>query len=43
MIELAADSALSTGLVKNGETVVITAGQPLWVAGSTNMLRVKTL
>ncbi len=43
MIELAAASALASGLVKTGEIVVITAGQPLWVAGSTNMLRVKTL
>jgi pyruvate kinase len=43
MIELAAASALASGLVEKGETVVITAGQPLWVAGSTNMLRVKTL
>ncbi len=43
MIELAADTVLRTGLVRSGETVVITAGQPVWVAGSTNMLRVKTL
>lgn len=43
MIELAAETVLETGLVNRGETVVITAGQPVWVAGSTNMLRVKTL
>jgi pyruvate kinase len=43
MIELAAETVLETGLVEKGETVVITAGQPVWVAGSTNMLRVKTL
>jgi pyruvate kinase len=43
MIELAAKSALVSGIVKKGETVVITAGHPVWVAGSTNMLRVITL
>jgi pyruvate kinase len=43
MIESAAISALDTGYVTEGELVVITAGQPPWVVGSTNMLKVKRL
>ncbi|MFC1883128.1 pyruvate kinase [Thermodesulfobacteriota bacterium] len=43
MIERAAISAINTGLVSKGDLVVITAGQPPWVVGSTNMLRVKRL
>lgn len=43
MIESAAQSALQTGLVSRGNLVVITAGHPVAVAGSTNMVRVKRL
>jgi pyruvate kinase len=43
MIENAASSALNTGDVARGDIVVITAGHPVWVAGKTNMLRVKRL
>lgn len=43
MIELAAQETLKTGLVKKGDITVITAGHPIWVAGTTNMLRVKRL
>jgi pyruvate kinase len=43
MIETAAQSALHTGTVTKGDLVVITAGHPVWQAGTTNMLRVKRL
>ncbi len=43
MVEDAADAALKTGRVQAGDTVVITAGRPLWAAGTTNMLWVKDL
>jgi pyruvate kinase len=43
MIEDAADAALKTGRVRAGDTVVITAGRPLWAPGTTNMLWVRDL
>ena len=43
MIENAAISALKSGHVIKDDLVVITAGQPPWVVGSTNMLKVKQL
>ncbi len=43
MIESAARAALETGLVSRGDLAVITAGHPVAVAGSTNMVRVKRL
>jgi pyruvate kinase len=43
MIDRAALSALDSGLVSKGDLVVITAGHPVWVAGTTNMVRVKRL
>jgi len=43
MIETAAESALKTGHVQAGDLVVITAGRPLYAAGTTNMLWVKHL
>lgn len=43
MIEMAANVAQETGEATTGELVVITVGHPLWVAGTTNMLRVKRL
>jgi pyruvate kinase len=43
MIEEATLSATKTGFVSEGDLVVITAGQPVWVAGTTNMLRVKRI
>jgi pyruvate kinase len=43
MIESAARSALETGLVSRRDLAVITAGHPVAVAGSTNMVRVKRL
>ena len=43
MIDSAARSALETGHVSKGDIVVITAGHPVWVTGTTNMMRVKRL
>jgi len=43
MIEKAAEAALETGHVQKGDRVIITAGRPIWAAGTTNMLWVKTL
>lgn len=36
----AVDTALKAGLVKNGDLVVITAGMPLGISGTTNLLKV---
>lgn len=41
MIEKGTHGALNTGLVKHGDTIIITAGHPMWVAGTTNMVKVK--
>jgi pyruvate kinase len=43
MLDIAVSQALSTGYVKKGDIAVITAGHPVWVSGTTNMLRVKRL
>ncbi len=43
MIENAAESALKSGFVNTGDLVVITAGRPLYAAGTTNMLWVRRL
>jgi pyruvate kinase len=43
MIEKAAKGALESGYVQKGDLVVITAGHPVWKAGTTNMVRVKQL
>ena len=43
MIEAAAVRALDTGHVQSGNSVVITAGRPVYAAGTTNMLWVKDL
>ncbi|MFZ7112521.1 MAG: pyruvate kinase [Desulfatiglandales bacterium] len=43
MIDDAARTALDTGRVSEGDLVVITSGHPVWVAGTTNMVRVKRL
>jgi pyruvate kinase len=41
MIEKATQAARDTGEVSVGDLIVITVGHPLWVSGTTNMLRVK--
>ncbi len=43
MIHEAASTALETGMVSKGDNVVITAGWPLWVTGTTNMIQVRTV
>ena len=43
MVEKAAATALAKGQVHKGQKVVITAGRPVWEAGTTNMLWVKSL
>jgi len=43
MIDKAAASVRDSGNVKSGDLVVITAGHPVWVPGTTNMIRVKKI
>ncbi len=43
MFQKTIDSVLATGMVTKGDLVVITAGHPVWVRGTTNMLRVDRL
>jgi pyruvate kinase len=43
MIEKASQAALESGEAKPGDLIVITVGHPIWVSGTTNMLRVKRL
>ena len=43
MVESATRTVLSIGDYAEGDLVVITAGRPVWEAGSTNMLWVKRL
>lgn len=40
VFEQAVDCALKTGIVKNGDVVIITGGMPVGVSGTTNMLKV---
>lgn len=43
MFEIGVNKALEVGLVKNGDVVVITAGVPGGVSGTTNLLKVHTV
>lgn len=43
MLQVAQEKALELGLVKAGDLVAITAGLPLQVAGTTNMITVKAV
>nr|PZN43812.1 MAG: pyruvate kinase [Bacillota bacterium] len=43
MIERAVQGALTSGLVKGGDLVVITAGVPVGTPGSTNLIKVQTV
>ena len=43
MIEKTTQAALDAGEVSLGDLIVITVGHPVWVSGTTNMLRVKKL
>jgi pyruvate kinase len=42
VVELAVRAALADGRVSAGDLLVVTAGHPFWVPGSTNMIRVRT-
>ena len=41
MVEFAIQTAVDAGIVKQGDLVVVTAGVPVGVAGTTNMIRVQ--
>jgi len=43
IFELASEAAMETGLVKKGDRLVLTAGLPLSVPGSTNLVKVHTI
>ncbi len=43
VFDLAMETAVESGLAKNGDTVVIAIGVPVGVSGSTNTLRVDTV
>lgn len=43
MFELAEKVALEQGLVESGDNIVIVAGVPVGVSGSTNTMRVRTV
>ena len=43
MVSNAIDGAMASGWVKDGDLVVITAGVPIGMSGTTNMIRVHTL
>jgi pyruvate kinase len=43
MLTAAVDRSLAAGLIKKGDTVVITAGVPVGVPGSTNLLKVQVV
>ena len=43
MVSNAMEGAMSSGWVKNGDLVVITAGVPVGMSGTTNMIRVHTV
>ena len=43
LLERAVNGALATGIVREGDMVVITAGIPVGVPGTTNMMKVQTI
>lgn len=43
MLDQGAKFAMDAGYAKPGDKIVMTAGHPLWVKGTTNMLKVKEL
>ncbi len=43
MIDKTTAAALESGTVRKGDIIVITAGHPLWTAGTTSMLKIETL
>lgn len=43
MVEKAKKAALETGLVHQGEKIVITAGIPFRIPGTTNLIKVEII
>ena len=43
LFDHAVEAAKDSGLLKSGETVVVTAGVPLGVSGNTNMIKVQVV
>jgi len=43
LIEESVNTALQAGIIKNGDLVVITAGVPVGIPGSTNLIKVHTV
>lgn len=43
LLDIAVQGALQTGLVRGGDLVVITAGVPVGVQGTTNLIKVQTV
>jgi len=43
MFDMGVDKALESGVAKNGDIVVITAGVPIGISGTTNILKVATV
>lgn len=43
MINLVAEKSMETGLVKKGDRIVITAGHPLWISKTTNVVQIRDL
>lgn len=43
MIQQSSEAALAHNIAKAGDIIIITAGHPVWVAGTTKIIRVKEL
>ncbi|MCJ7689224.1 MAG: hypothetical protein MUO60_07885, partial [Clostridiaceae bacterium] len=43
MFDIGVKKALVLNLVKQGDTIVITAGGPVGIVGTTNLLKVQTV
>ena len=43
MFDIAVNGAIGTGLVRLGDTVVITAGVPVGLSGTTNLIKIHTV
>lgn len=43
MLKMAVEGALESGFVKNGDVIIITAGVPVGIQGTTNLIKVQTI
>ena len=43
LFDHAIERAMNTGLLQNGDTIVLTAGVPVGISGTTNILKVHTV